>query len=79
MVPVAKLAGLGVTAMEVTVFEEAVTVSADDPETPFKVAEMEAVPAETPVAKPEALTVATALFVEAHVAIEVMLEVEPSL
>lgn len=67
--PVAKVGMLGVTAMEVTVLVVEVTVRAADPEIPFRVAEMEADPAVTPVARPEALTVATALLEEVQVAL----------
>ena len=73
----AKVAGLGVTAIDVTV--AAVTVSEALPVTPLCAAEMVVVPAATPVARPEALIVATEVFAEVHVTDVVTLPVVPLL
>lgn len=77
--PTAKLGLAGVTAMELRVFDEAVTVRVVDPLTPVRVAEMVVVPAAAPVARPEALMVAVAVLEDAQVAVVVTLVVEPSL
>jgi hypothetical protein len=63
--------------MDVTV--AAVTVSVEVPLTPLRAAVMVEDPAATPVARPEALIVATDVFEEVHVACEVTVAVEPLL
>ena len=75
--PVAKLAGLGVTAMDEMVL--AVTVSAAAPLTLPDVAVMVEVPAATAVARPAALMVAVAVLELDHVTVLLMLAVELSL
>ena len=77
--PEAKLALAGVTAMEVRVFAAVVTVRTVEPETPLRAAAMVVDPAETPVARPLAATVATAGAEEVHAAVEVTLAVVPLL
>ncbi len=57
----------------------AVTVAGEEPVTELRVAEMVVDPAATAVARPEALIVATEVFVEAQVAVEVTSAVELSL
>jgi len=52
-----------------------VTVSAADPETPFSVAAIVALPAATPVASPLAVTVAAAVLLLDHVTVEVQFAV----
>ena len=77
MAPLAKLGAGGVTVMEVSV--GAITVSVVLPLVPLTVAEIVALPAESPVARPAELTVAAVVFVEAHVADIVTLPVVPLL
>jgi hypothetical protein len=52
-----------------------VTVSAAEPETPFNVTAMVALPADTPVASPVAATVAAAVLLLDHVTVEVQFAV----
>jgi hypothetical protein len=78
-VPIAKLAGFGVTAIAVMVFVAAVTVSVAVPLMPLSDAVMVVEPAVAPVAKPDEFTVATAVFEEFHVAVVVTFAVELSL
>lgn len=75
--PIAKLGSEGVTVMAVS--EDATTVSVAVPAFPLSVAEIVALPGDFAVARPAVLTVATVVFVEAHVADAVTLPVEPSL
>jgi hypothetical protein len=75
--PLAKLGSEGVTAMEINM--DATTVKDVLPVFPLSVAEIVALPGEAPVARPVALTVATVVFVLAHVADAVTLPVDPSL
>jgi hypothetical protein len=75
--PLAKLGSEGVTVMAVGV--DAATVNVALPACPLSVAEIVALPGESPVARPAALIVATVEFEEAHVADPVTLSVEPSL
>ena len=77
MEPVAKLAGLGVTAMEE--MDLAVTVSAEVPLTLPDVAVMVDEPCATGVARPAALMVAVAVLELVHVTEDVMFVVELSL
>jgi hypothetical protein len=79
VVPIAKLAGFGDTAIAVMVFVAAVTLSAAVPLTPLSVAVMVLEPAVAPVAKPDELTVATAVFEVVQVAVDVTFAVAPSL
>ncbi|HZP04488.1 MAG TPA: hypothetical protein VFB43_06275 [Terracidiphilus sp.] len=69
----------GVTAMDFTVTAAAVTLSPAVPFMPFNDAVMVLEPAATPVARPDALIVATAGLEDVHVADEVTFAVEPSL
>jgi hypothetical protein len=78
-VPIAKLAGFGDTAIAVTVFAAAVTLSAAVPLTPLSEAVMVLEPAVAPVAKPDELTVATAALEDVQVAADVTFAVELSL
>jgi hypothetical protein len=71
------LGAAGVTAIDVSVF--AVTVSAAIPLTPPTVAVTVLMPGVREVARPAALTVATAVFELVHVAVLVRTAVEPSL
>ena len=73
----AKLAGFGVTAMDVGVLT--VTVSVAVPLTPLRAAVTVEDPAATPVARPAELMVATEVFDEVQVAVEVTLAVVPLL
>jgi hypothetical protein len=71
------LIAAGVRAMDASVF--AVTARAAVPLTPLTVAVIVVVPAETAVARPAALMVATPALELAHVAVLVTTAVEPSL
>jgi hypothetical protein len=75
--PLAKLGLEGVTLMAVGVY--AITVNVALPAWPLSVAEIVVFPGESAVARPPELTVATAVFVEPHVAVPVTLPVEPLL
>lgn len=75
--PLAKLGLEGVTFMEASV--DATTANVVLPACPFSVAEIVVFPGESAVARPAELTVATVVFVEAHVANVVTLPVDPSL
>jgi hypothetical protein len=77
VIPAAIVGAAGVTAIAVTVF--AVTVSPAVPLTPLTVAVTVLMPGVMAVARPEALTVATAVFELVHVAVLVTTAVEPSL
>lgn len=77
--PTAKLAGLGVTAIELSVFVAAVTVRVADPLTPLSEAVIVDDPAATPVASPPVLMVAAAVFDEVQVTVVVTLPVVPLL
>jgi hypothetical protein len=70
------LAVAGETAIEVRVGARAVTVNVAVDVNPSAVASMVAVPAATPVASPEELTVATAVFDEVQATPEVNAPVE---
>lgn len=71
VVPFAMLGAAGVTAMDDSV--AAVTVSGVVPETPLKFAVMvTGPPTPTAVARPEVLSVATAVFEELQVTVDVM-------
>lgn len=74
----AKVAGLGVTAMEVTVGAVAVTVSAAEPMMVPAVAVMDEDPEVTAVASPAEVIVATPVSEEAQATVEVTLPVVPS-
>jgi len=75
--PMAKLAVLGVTAMDVTAV--AVTVSVALPLTPLRAACTVVDPAATPVASPAELMVATEALPVVQVAVDVTFAVELSL
>jgi hypothetical protein len=75
--PSAKLGPGGVTVMEVSV--GATTVNVALPLVPPTVAEIVALPGESPVARPAELTVAAVAFEDAHVADAVTLLVVPLL
>ena len=75
----AMLGALGVTAMEVMVGAAAVMVRLAVPLTPLSAAPMVEEPAATPVARPEALIVATDVFEEVHITDVVTLPVVPLL
>ena len=72
MPPMAKLAAFGVTAIEVTVDDAAVTVRAAVPLTPLSEAVIVVDPASTPVARPPLLMVAAAVFEDFQVTVEVI-------
>jgi hypothetical protein len=74
--PTANDGDAGVTEIEE---REGVTVSAAAPWMPLRVAVMVAEPAETPVARPVAFTVAVAGLELVHVTLPVTLVVDPSL
>jgi hypothetical protein len=73
------LGELGVTAMEEIVGAVAVTARLAVPLMPLSAAVMVDEPAATPVARPEALIVATEVFEEVHVTDVVTLPVVPLL
>jgi hypothetical protein len=73
------LAFAGVTAIELSVFAFAVTVSGVVPVTPLSVAVTLLEPAATPVARPVELIVAIAALAVAQVTVVLMFAVEPSL
>jgi hypothetical protein len=73
----AKVAGLGVTAIEVMV--AAVTVRAAVPLTPESDAVIVVEPLATPVARPAEVIVATEVFEDVQVAVDVTLPVLPLL
>jgi hypothetical protein len=77
--PTAMLAVAGITAIEVSVFAAAVTVSAAVPLNPPAAAVIVEEPAATADAIPAALTVAVAVLELVHVADELMSPVDPSL
>jgi hypothetical protein len=77
--PVAILAVVGETAIEVTVTAAAVTVSVVEPVTPLIDAVIVVLPAAAPVAMPISLTVATDGLEEVHVAEDERFAVDPSL
>jgi hypothetical protein len=77
--PAVMLGDAGETAIEVTVTVGAVTVSVAVAVNPSSVALMVVVPAVAPVASPPELTVATAVFDDAHVTPEVSAPVAPLL
>jgi hypothetical protein len=70
-------AEMDAVAGETTMLERLglVTVSAAEPETPFNVTAMVALPADTPVASPVAATVAAAVLLLDHVTVEVQFAV----
>jgi hypothetical protein len=77
VMPIGSVKPIGDT--EIDTIEGAVTVTVSDPETPFRIAVMDAVPAETPVTAPLALTVATAIEEHVQVTSEVRSAMLPSL
>jgi hypothetical protein len=68
---------VGVTTSEVRVAEDAVTVSAVEPESPSLAAEMAVVPAATPVARPAVVIEAVLVLELVQVAVLVMFAVDP--
>ena len=79
VLPATMLGELGVTAMEEIVGAVAVTARLAVPLIPVCVAVIVEEPAETPVARPAAVMVATEVVPELHVTLLVMLPVVPSL
>lgn len=79
VLPATMLGALGVMAMEEMAGAVAVTVSLAVPLTPLSAAVMVEEPAATPVARPEAFIVATAVFALIHVTLLVTFFVVPLL
>jgi len=79
VLPMAKLAVFGVTAIEVTVCDGEVTVSAEVPLTPLSDALIVVDPAAVPVARPPLLIVASAGLEDVQVTVEVITAVVPLL
>ena len=77
VVPIAKLAGLGVTEIDLSTL--AVTVNVAVPLTPLRVAVTALEPAATAVAIPDELIVATAVFADVQLAVALTFAVEASL